>query len=207
MRLAIVIALFLLCAIGAYLLWGPALERTLADDEVVARMRGWGVGGAAAIVGLLVADVVLPIPTTPLMTLCGTLYGALLGGVVGATGSIASGAAAYGLCRAVGDRGARWVLGDRDVARLRGWFDRHGGIAVAMSRWLPMLPELVAALAGLARMPTRTFATALIVGSVPMAFAFAALGAGLANRPLLATLVAAIVPALAWPLVHGLTRR
>lgn len=202
MRLGILIGLFFACAIGAYLLWGSHLERALADDRAIEGLRSLGAAGAGAIIGLLVADVLLPIPTTPLLTLCGSLYGALLGGLVGATGSIAAGATAFWLCRALGDRGATWILGDRDLGRLRRWFDRHGGMAVALSRWLPMLPEMVAALAGLARMPWPTFATALVVGSVPMAFAFAALGAGLSTRPLLATLVAAIAPAIAWPFVR-----
>ncbi len=126
--------------------------------------------------GLLVSDLVLPVPATGVMAALGVLYGPVRGGLIGAVGSILSGSIAYGLCRLLGRRAAVKLAGEKDLARAEGFFDSAGGWAVALSRWLPVLPEAVACLAGLARMRALSFFIALACGSIPMAFAFAALG-------------------------------
>ena len=55
-------------------------------------------------------------------------------------------------------------------------------------------------LAGLAGMPTRKFTIALTVGSVPTAFAFAAIGAGWADQPILALIASYVLPILLLPI-------
>jgi len=186
---------------------GSGLDARVGSPEALARFRSLGALGALLVVGALVVDVLLPIPTTPLLTALGALYGILLGGALGAIGSIGAGLTGFGLARWIAPSLARRLLGDRDLGRLERFFAAYGGLAVAVSRWLPMIPEILALLAGFSTMPARRFVIALLVGSIPMAFAFAALGAGLANRPILATLIAAMVPAVAWPVVRRLGRR
>lgn len=208
MRLLIVIAFLLVAMIASFAIWGSDLESRLAGEAALEWYRSHGVLGGAAIAALLVADVVLPIPTTPLLTLLGSLYGPFVGGALGATGSLLSGLAAYGIARTAPRGVTERLLGGRDLRRLddhfrgRNW--RRGGWSVALSRWLPMLPEVVALLAGLARMPFSLFLLALVSGTLPMALAFAALGAGLSTRPILATVLAALLPALLWPVVRRL---
>jgi len=43
-------------------------------------------------------------------------------------------------------------------------------------------------------MPMRKFTAALIIGSVPTAFVFAAIGAGWADRPILALAASVVLP-------------
>ncbi|HMN97523.1 MAG TPA: VTT domain-containing protein [Phycisphaerales bacterium] len=205
MRLSLAIIALASAMLASFALWGPWIDRAVGSEAALEWFRAHGVAGALAIVGLLIVDVILPIPTTPLLTLLGSLYGPIVGGLLGALGSTLAGAAAYGLTRLGGERMARAALGGRDHERLAGFFAKRGGWTVALSRWLPMLPEIVAFLAGMAAMPPGRFLVALICGSVPMAFAFAALGAGLADRPILATVLAAVLPALLWPLARHLT--
>jgi uncharacterized membrane protein YdjX (TVP38/TMEM64 family) len=69
---------------------------------------------------------------------------------------------------------------------------------VALSRCLPVLPEAVACLAGVARMPWRTFLLALTCGSLPLGFAFAAIGDVAQLHPTLALGLSAVVPVLLW---------
>jgi len=58
-------------------------------------------------------------------------------------------------------------------------FDQGGPWAIVLTRSLPYsIPEAMVLIAGLAGMPRRTFTIALITGSVPTAFVFAAIGAG-----------------------------
>ena len=54
-------------------------------------------------------------------------------------------------------------------------FDRSGAFAVACSRWLPLFPEAISCVAGLARMHFGRYCAALLCGAVPMCFAYAAL--------------------------------
>ncbi|RJT27256.1 hypothetical protein D3227_36400 [Mesorhizobium waimense] len=80
-------------------------------------------------------------------------------------------------------------------------FDRTGAWAIVLTRSLPYsVPEAIVFLAGLARMPMRKFTIALTVGSVPIAFGFAAIGAGWADQPILALIVSYVLPILLLPI-------
>jgi len=69
---------------------------------------------------------------------------------------------------------------------------------VALSRALPILPEVISCTAGLVRMPFRRFAVALACGSVPMGFLFAAIGKAGHETPGWAFGLSLLVPALLW---------
>jgi uncharacterized membrane protein YdjX (TVP38/TMEM64 family) len=154
-----------------------------------------------------VGDLLLPVPSTAVHSALGWVYGLLLGGAIGAAGSILSGLLAYSLCRALGRGAAVRLAGERDLARGEELFSSAGGWIVALSRWLPLLPEVVACMAGLARMPLSPFFLALACGSVPMAYAFAAIGALGVGHPTLALALSAGVPLLLWPLARAVVRR
>jgi uncharacterized membrane protein YdjX (TVP38/TMEM64 family) len=87
-------------------------------------------------------------------------------------------------------------------------FDQGGSWAIVLSRSLHYsVPEAMVFLAGLARMPIRRFTTALTIGSVPTAFAFAGIGAGWADQPILALVVSYVLPILLLPIAFYLIRR
>ena len=80
-------------------------------------------------------------------------------------------------------------------------FERGGVWAIVVTRSLPYsVPEAMVFLAGLAGMPMRKFIAALTIGSVPTAFAFAAIGAGWADQPVLALLASYVLPILLLPI-------
>ena len=196
MRIVLIfLALAALLAIP-FLVWGELFE------DPAALLEGCGAWAWAAGIGLLVADLVLPVPATAVMAALGMLYGR---GLVGAAGSCLAGGLAYGACRMLGRRAAVFLAGEADLARSERFFARRGGWAVALSRWMPILPEAVACLAGLSRMPPARFFLALACGSLPMAFTFAALGDAAAQRPMLALAVSAVAPLALWPLARRLT--
>jgi ABC-type glycerol-3-phosphate transport system permease component len=56
-------------------------------------------------------------------------------------------------------------------------------------------------------MPLPKFTAALTVGSVPTAFAFAAIDAGWADQPILALLLSYVLPILLLPIALYLMRR
>ena len=85
-------------------------------------------------------------------------------------------------------------------------FARGGSWLVLTSRWLPVFPEAVSCLAGLARMPFKTFLAASATGSLPMGFAFAGIGALAQERQGLAMGLSIILPVLSWLIGRRLIR-
>jgi uncharacterized membrane protein YdjX (TVP38/TMEM64 family) len=189
-----------------FFIWGEAMEATFTIEGAVAWLRAYGPWAWAAAVGLLVADLVLPVPGTVVIGALGYLYGPLTGGIVGAVGSCLAGSIAYGLCRLLGRPAAARFLGPTDLARGERLFRDTGGWIVAVSRWLPVLPEVIACMAGLTRMPTGRFHLALACGSIPLGFTFAALGHLGTDHPVAAVLLSALVPAVLWFLARPLLR-
>ena len=77
------------------------------------------------------------------------LYGPWLGGLAGAAGSFCSGFLAYALCRRYGQKAVDALLSKDEQTRGHQLFHDYGGWILALSRWLPLLPEVVACMAGL----------------------------------------------------------
>ena len=198
MRFLATTALLAILLCLPFLIWGDSFARWFTGDAAIEWIRGWGPWGWLAVIGLLVSDLVLPIPATPVLSAAGYLYGPLVGGLIGATGSFAAGLAGYGLCRAFGNRVAIFFTSDKEMAPHQALFDRSGPWLVAVSRWLPLLPEVISCLAGLTKMPLRVFCIALACGTIPMAFTFATIGAAGQDHPMLAIGLNIVVPPLLW---------
>ena len=168
------------------------------DAVLVLRKHGgsaWAVG-----IALIWADLVLPVPQTAVIAALGIVYGTLLGGVLGSLGLITGGLLGYGLMLTSARRFAQRFAGPRSLHTMESLFDRGGPWAIILTRSLPYsVPEAMVFLAGLSGMPMRTFTAALTVGSVPTAFAFAAIGAGWANQPIVVLAVSYVLPILLLP--------
>jgi len=178
-----------------------------ANDSVLA-LRKYGSWAWALGIGLIWADLVLPIPQTAVIAALGIIYGTLLGGLLGSLGLITGGLLGYGLMRTAARRFAQRFVGPRSFGKMEGFFDRGGTWAIVLSRSLPYsVPEAMVFLAGLAGMPMRKFTAALTLGSVPTAFAFAAIGDGWADQPIVALAVSYVLPILLLPLALYLMRR
>ena len=196
--LATLVALLLVGTIGPWLIWGEAFERSFSLVGTLTWLREFGPWAAAAGVGLLVADIALPIPSTIVMSALGATYGFWVGSLLSILGSMLAGLTAYGLARWAGRPAAIWIAGEDGLVRTEELFARGGAWLVLTSRWLPILPEAVACLAGLARMPFRTFFWALMVGSVPLGLTFAWIGTLTEDREGLALALSAGLPIGAW---------
>ena len=170
-------------------------------NNAVLSLRGWGSWAWALGVGLIWADLVLPIPQTAVIAALGIIYGSLLGGLLGSLGLITSGLVGYLLMLTSARRFVQRVVGRQSLRKMESLFERGGTWAIVVTRSLPYsVPEAMVFLAGLGGMPMRKFITALTIGSVPTAFAFAAIGAGWADRPILALLVSYVLPILLLPI-------
>lgn len=207
-RLWALVVVLLGLIITPFFIWGDWFERIFDLQGAKQWMENLGpfawVGGVA----LLVSDLVLPIPGTVVMSALGLVYGWFWGGVASVFGSVLSGIVAYWLCRQWGHRAAIWLAGEKGLAKGEALFQsERGGWLVALSRWMPVLPEAVACLAGLTKMPWPTFITALLAGSIPLGFIFAAIGDLGLERPGVAMSLSAIIPVMLYALAMWMLRK
>jgi uncharacterized membrane protein YdjX (TVP38/TMEM64 family) len=190
-----------------FLIWGKELGALFAGENAVRWMEGFGMWAWAPATGLLIADLFLPIPATAVMAALGFIYGPLLGGLIGAAGSFASGSLAYGLCRCFGRGAALRIAGADGLHEGERLFRNFGGWLVALSRWLPLFPEVIACMAGLTRMPGKIFFMALACGCLPMGLTFAAVGHAGNEHPRVALLLSALLPPILWLVLGPVIRR
>jgi uncharacterized membrane protein YdjX (TVP38/TMEM64 family) len=177
-------------------------------SDAVRMLQKYGTWAWAAGIALIWADLVLPVPQTVVIAALGIIYGTALGGLLGSVGLITGGVLSYVLMLTSARHMVRRFVGQRSLDRMEGLFERAGAWAIVLSRSLPYsIPEAMVLLAGLARMPMGKFIAALTVGSVPTAFAFAAIGAGWSDRPILALAVSYVLPIVLLPVALYLTRR
>lgn len=181
-----------------FVIWGAQFDQTLSLKGARAWMEGYGAWAWAAGIALLIADIALPVPSTVVMSALGWMYGWWMGGLISAAGSMLSGIIAYAACRWLGRGAARRIAGAEGLRRGEEIFEQRGGWLVALSRWMPVLPEAVACLAGLSSMRWRVFLPALACGSLPTGFVFAAIGHLGQSEPAWAFALSAIVPVLLW---------
>lgn len=143
-------------------------------------MRQGGILAGTLGVGLLIADVLLPVPSSLVMVAHGALFGVLKGTLLSLLGSM--GAALVGF--AIGRRGGKLL--DRLVtpaerARADQILARWGALAVAVTRPVPLLAETVAIMAGASPLGWRRMALASMVGSLPPSLMYALTGAAVVN--------------------------
>ncbi len=198
MRLILWFLVLAAAILATWLAWGGAWEERFTPAGAVAWLEGAGSWAWAAGIGLLAADLVLPVPGTVVMSALGYLYGVPLGGLTAAAGSMTAGLCGYGVGRLIGEKAARKLLSDVDFEKGRLLFARGGGWMVALSRALPILPEALSCTAGLVRMPFGRFAAALVCGSLPVGFLYAWIGAAGRDSPGWALAFSLAAPAFLW---------
>jgi uncharacterized membrane protein YdjX (TVP38/TMEM64 family) len=195
--LRIFIALILLVLIP-FFIWGDQLMAMFDATEARMWIQNFGAWGPLAVIGLLISDLFLPIPATGVMSAAGFVYGPWIGGLISLAGSLLCGMLAYVLSRAFGRRAAEWLAGAEGLNQNERLFEKSGPWLVVLSRWLPVLPEVVACLAGIARMPAGLFLAALFCGTVPPAFTYAAVGALFDSEPMWALGLSILLPVILW---------
>ena len=158
-------------------------------DEVVVWLRGhgeyaWAVGGS-----VILADALLPVPSTAAMFSMGIIYGPLLGGLVCGAASVLAGLMGFGATRILGRRGAIFLVGEKDLERTEAFYRRWGLYAVVFGRAIGGPAEWVVVLAGLSKMPFLEVLGALCLGGFVSGMVMAALGSAAVTQPLLAVAV------------------
>ncbi len=176
-RIALVLALafastFVIAEVTGILPEGDLVAWLQALREVDARVL------ALAVIGMLVLDLFIAVPTMTTILLAGWLLGPWIGGLVASVGLLLMGSTAYALGRTLG-RGVlmRLFKDDARLAGIEAAFARNAVLTLAVCQALPILPELSASLAGIARMHPLRFLAGYALGVVPFAFIVASGGA------------------------------
>jgi len=176
-------------------------------NSAVLMLREYGSWAWAAGIGLIWADLILPIPQTSVIAALGILYGTFIGGLLGSFALMTNGLIAYGLMQTPARNLVQRFVRGKSLKKVESMFDRGGTWAIILTRSLPKsIPEIVVFLAGLAGMPLGKFTVALLVGSVPIAFVFAAIGAGWSDQPIVVLVVSYVLPIFVLPLALYLMR-
>jgi uncharacterized membrane protein YdjX (TVP38/TMEM64 family) len=185
-----------------YLIYGESFDSWLSLQGVRELFLGFGNWAWTVGIILLMADLLLPIPSTIVMSALGLVYGWFWGGLVASVGSFLAGMLGYVFCHYLGRRLAILLVGEEGLLRAHQLLERYGVTLVLMSRALPLLPEAVSCLAGLVKMPLRSFVPALAVGALVMGFLFAAVGELGQVYGNLALSLSVILPIVLWLLTR-----
>jgi len=155
-----------------WLVWGARLDHAVADwldPPPSAPLL------AVAEIGILAADILLPVPSSLVTTLGGAVLGVAAGTACGSLGMTLGSLAGWLLGRAFAHRGVA-ALDAEARAALESRERRFGPLAVVLTRPLPILAEAAALLAGATAMPLGSFLAASAAANLAIAFAWSLAG-------------------------------
>ena len=151
------------------------LQLPLLTDHRPGLTAGSSAAGVLG-VGLLLADVVLPVPSSGVMVVHGAVYGLVIGSILSLIGGTGATVTAFLL-----GRRSRLLLerlaGPEQQACATALLDRYGVWALILTRPVPVLAETVAIMAGTGRLRWWQAAWAGALGSILPAAGYAAVGA------------------------------
>ncbi len=207
MRLAFPFLLLAVIFLISWWIWGGRWDERFTLEGSVLWLEEAGSWAWLAGMLMLVADLVLPLPGTVIMSALGFIYGPLLGGLIASAGAMLAGLTGYGIGRFCPEPFARRWMGENDYRKGRALFEKNGGWVVAASRALPILSEVISCTAGLMRMPFSSFLPALASGALPVGFLFAAVGAAGRSEPRWAIALTILLPVALWFTASRLLKR
>ncbi len=173
--------------------------------------RGNPLLGATILIALLGGDAVLPVPSSIVSTLAGTIFGWRMGTLVIWVGMTLGCLVSYALGCVAAHGPAERLVGKGQLDSARKLFAEIGPAALIITRAVPVIGEAATLVAGAARMPFSPFIVATSIANLGIAFAYAGIGATAmsANSFLIGFTGLVSVPAIgwaAWRFSHGRLR-
>lgn len=134
--------------------------------EEALNISPWIVG--LIIIGLLLIDLFVAIPTLSLTILSGFFLGLELGVTYSSIGMIGAGSLGYFVSRTNGEKMLRFVSKDpQQIAEMKELFTKFGPVSLILCRAAPMLPEVTSCLAGVTKMPYLKYLLFYLLGTLP----------------------------------------
>ena len=189
-----------------WLVWGTALEHwvaaQLAARETPPYFAWW-------VVGLLAADVFLPVPSSIVAVAAGVFLGVGVGSVATFTGLMLGCVLGYGCGARWGPTAARKVVGEAEWSRAERWAQRFGAGLVLVMRPVPVMAEATTFYAGACRVPLFRFLGASVLGNAVIAVVYGAVGGSTVNSGDLepALMAGFLLPGLAMLVVRLISKK
>ena len=152
----------------------PIVLLAVRGESFVTQLRAWQTSPpapmtlAALVVGILAADIVLPVPSGPISTLAGSHLGVVLGTAASALGMTLGATIAFAVAR-------RFGIDKKDGDGTE-TANRHGPWMLVLTRPLPIVAEAAVLLAGGFGMPWRSFLPAIVVSNLAISATYATFG-------------------------------
>lgn len=134
----------------------------------------WALAGL--LVGLLAADVFLPVPSSFVGTSAGFLLGYSVGFAATWLGLTLGSVLGYWFGRTAGRGLVSRVVSEEELSRAEGLFIQFGTLAILICRAVPVMAEVSVIFAGISRMPLRTFGIAVASSNAGISAAYVAIG-------------------------------
>ena len=200
-KLALLLLVMIAIVVVPFLLFGETLDR-LARDMMMSPLSR----PLAAVAGflLLAADVVLPIPSTVVISILGAVLG-IAGGTLVATAALTLGCAlGYWLGHRLGHDVTERMIGREDFQYLTHQLERYGLLMLVLCRPVPVLAEASVIAAGVAGLPARHVLAITTLANIGVAATYAALGSSAETG---SGLLAALAASIGLPLVAMFTAK
>jgi len=174
-------ALLLIVLVAVFVIGSKLVVENILGIPMESLAASWlahaGLGTATLVVVLLAADVALPVPSSLVMVFSGAAFGVVWGSMVALVGSIAGEWLGFELVRRYGRGVSSQLVGADEFERFSEFFDRHGILAVILTRPLPVVMETMSLVAGLSTMSRWAFLGASLAGTAPIVVVYAYAGA------------------------------
>jgi uncharacterized membrane protein YdjX (TVP38/TMEM64 family) len=169
----LVIALALLVPIVPFLALGESLDARVSDwldPPPEPATVAW------VTIGVLAADVLLPVPSSLVSTFAGSQLGVAAATAASWLGMMAGALFAFWLARVCGRPLAARLSSADDIARMEGLARRVGGWVLIVTRPLPILAEAAVLFLGTSGMTWRQFLPPLALSNLGIAVVYSVLG-------------------------------
>lgn len=174
LRAALFLAVLFAIPIVPFVWLGESFEagllKALREPSSPSTVSGW-------VVGLLAADMFLPVPSSAVITYAGGVLGVLAGTLTSWVGLSLGAVGGFGLARLFGETIARRFTESEDIERMSRFTQRHGSTAIVLTRALPILAEACVLMLGASRLTWRQFLPPMLVSNFLLSLTYAACGA------------------------------
>lgn len=167
-----------LLLVGAMIVFAQVSDVTerISAESIRRTLQGYGFWAPAALLAAYLVRPLFLLPISPLWIASGALFGWVEGALWAILGTSLGAAVGFGLARHLGRAFVERRLGTR-LGRWARMSPDHGFRTVLALQLTPIVPhDLINSLAGVSRMPYRSFALGSLLGTTPIVFVYAYIG-------------------------------
>ena len=131
---------------------------------------------ACVIFTLLILDVIIPVPSTILLTFSGNIYGFTVGFLLNYASLLSASIIGFILGRYFQEYVKSNLLGKKEHLKMEIWFKKYGFLVVIFSKFVPIISETISIMAGLTGLKLKKFIFFSTLGILPISLYFSYLG-------------------------------